>query len=126
MASLAIATKANLAVVLPSLLMAGYLEHTAVLSTTRTFQDQATLSNDAFVQLSLHGGEYLKDEAIIEYFAKIANSNASPEDASSISICSRGIKKLPSNIITRLKNGSSEARTISSKISSPSVGQWTT
>jgi hypothetical protein len=126
MASLKIATKANPALVLPSLLMAGYLEHTALLPNKRTFQDQTTLGDDASVQLSLRGGESLIDEAIIQYFAKIANSDASPEDASTVRICSRGFKEVPLIYINRLKNGSTEARNFKSKISSPSVGHWTT
>jgi hypothetical protein len=126
MASLEVAMKANPASVLPSLLIAGYLEHTALFSTTRTFRDQATLGNDASVRLSLRGGESIEDEAIIQYFAKIANSNASPEDALSVRTAHVESRSYLLMYTNRLKNGLKEAKAFSSMILSSSEGSWTT
>jgi len=117
MISLEIATKSDLALVLPSLLIAGYLEQTGILPPTiKIFQDQNSLPGDSFVHLSLPSGEILQDEAIVQYFA----NTASTKDISSVWVLSREIEVvLPLTLEYRSKNRSTEAKAFSSKISSP-------
>jgi glutamyl-tRNA synthetase len=83
MSDLTIATKANPALVLPSLLIASYLERSAALPVlTKTFHEGAALAGKESIQLTFDDGKTLSDKAIIHYFADLANNNTTPRRAS--------------------------------------------
>ena len=74
MASLETATKANSALVLPCLLVAGYLERTAILSSvSKTFQEARQVVDNESVKLSLQDGKAVVGKAIIQYLGNLAN-----------------------------------------------------
>lgn len=76
MASFNIATKANPVLLLPSLLIAGYLQQTGKLPTvTKTFHDKVTIAGKDSIQLTLNG-KTLSDNAIVNYLTDLATSNA--------------------------------------------------
>jgi hypothetical protein len=85
MASFEIATQANPALVLPSLLIAGHLEHTTLLPTIKkSFHEGNTLAGKESIKLTFDDGKTPADRAIVHYFAELALGNASPQHASSV------------------------------------------
>jgi hypothetical protein len=102
MGNFEIATKANTALVLPSLLIAGHLEQTGpLLPTPKTFQEAVTLDGQQSIQLTLDDGIVLSGEAIVQYLSRIAN--AANNDASlpwtSVCIYSTGVKMSANNLV---------------------------
>jgi hypothetical protein len=80
MASFEIATKANLASVLPGLLVALqiHLEQPSLLPTvTRTFHDGVTLTDKQEIRMTLNDGKTLTGRSIIRHLAEVATSTLS-------------------------------------------------
>jgi hypothetical protein len=92
MGSFEIATKANLASVLPGLLIALYLkqEQTSGLpAVSKSFHDGATLPNKEAMQMTCGDGKTLSGKAIVCYLSELASSsdgNISPQRALSVRI----------------------------------------
>ncbi|PMD59928.1 glutamyl-tRNA synthetase [Hyaloscypha bicolor E] len=89
MASFQIATKADLASVLPGLLIALHLqqEQTSLPTVSKSFHDGATLPSKEAIQMTLGDGKTWSGKAIVRYLAELASrsdSNTSPQRASSI------------------------------------------
>jgi glutamyl-tRNA synthetase len=86
MSDLTIATKADPALVLPSLLIASYLEQSATLPVlTKSFHEGAALAGKESIQLTFDDGQTLSNKAIVYYFADLANNNTTPQRASLVS-----------------------------------------
>ena len=87
MATFEIATKANLALTLPGLLVAIHLnlEHPSLLSTvTKTFRDGVSLADKEIIRMTCDDGKTWAGQTIIRHLAEIANSNTSLERAFSV------------------------------------------
>lgn len=95
MTSFEITAKANLALVLPNLLITGHLEQTSLLkNVTMTFKDESGLTGNESLQLVLENGKTFTSKAIIPYLTELANSNASTQRTSSVRIYSYDIQRL--------------------------------
>lgn len=98
MANFEIATKANLAMVLPGLLVALQLnleQPSLVPAVTKTFHDGATLVDKEAVQMTSDDSKSLTGKAIVRHLADIANSNnTSSQRASSVCIWPRVSKEV--------------------------------
>lgn len=92
MASFEVATKANLASVLPSLLVATHLQrqHSSLLPHVfKSFHDGATLTGKDVIQMSLRDGKVLTGFSIVRYLGELANNdsiNTDTKHASSVRI----------------------------------------
>jgi hypothetical protein len=92
MASFEIATKADLASVLPGLLVALHLqqEQTSLLPTvSKNFHDGATLPHKEAIQMTYSDGKTWSGKAIVRYLADLAsssntNTNTSPQRVASV------------------------------------------
>lgn len=85
MGSLEIATKANAALILPSLMLAGHLEHSALLSSVaKNFIEGDALAGKKSAQLKLTDGKIFTDHAIVQYFSELAIANETPQKAASV------------------------------------------
>jgi hypothetical protein len=100
MASFEIATKANLASVLPGLLVALHLqqEQTSLLpSVSKSFHDGPTLPSKEAIQMTCSDGKTWSGKAIVRYLAGLAissNANTSPQRAASVCFQPRGNREL--------------------------------
>jgi hypothetical protein len=96
MASFEIATKANLASVLPGLLVALHLqqEPNSLLPTvSKSFHDGPTLPSKEAIQMTCIDGKTWSGKVIARYLAELAtssNTNTSPQHAASVCFQSRG------------------------------------
>jgi hypothetical protein len=103
MASFEIATKANVASVLPGLLVALNLqqEQTSLLpSVSESFHDCPTLPSKEAIQMTCSDGKTWSGKAIVRYLAELAtssNTNTSPQHAASVCFQSRGHRLLANN-----------------------------
>jgi hypothetical protein len=97
MASFEIATGADLASVLPGLVIALHLQQEQTIPTvSKSFHDGATLPTKEAIQMTCGDGKTLSGKAIVRYFAELASrsdSNTSHQ-ASSVRIKSRGPEDL--------------------------------
>jgi hypothetical protein len=93
MASFEIATKADLASVLPGLLIALYLQQEQTIPTvSKSFYDGATPPSKEAIQMTYDDGKTCSGKAIVRYLAELASrsdSNTSPQRASSVRVQSR-------------------------------------
>lgn len=97
MVSFDIAAKANAALVLPSLLIAGYLQQTAVLPTvTKTFHEGVTIAGKDYIQLASNG-KTLSDKSVVSYLMDLATANTTLQRTSSVRICMLS-RTSPSNL----------------------------
>jgi len=77
MAHLKIAMKANPALVLPSLLLAAYLEQTELLpNITKTFQESDKFSEAEVIELTLYDGRILRGNGIVKFLAEVSNDGS--------------------------------------------------
>ncbi len=89
MSTLEIAVHADLALVLPTLLIADQLERTSKLPpvTTALQEDRVHASTENVVaQLTLDDGKILIGSAVTEHFVGIETSHAKPRDALSVHV----------------------------------------
>jgi hypothetical protein len=86
MAILKVASKANPAIVLPGLLIAEHLERATILPpSTKEFHENDAFAGDESIQLILADGKILSDDSIVDDLVELANGNAGPQRASSVS-----------------------------------------
>ena len=99
MASFEIAIKADLASVLPGLLVALHLqqEHTSLLPTvSQSFHDGTNLPSQEAIQMTCSDGETWSGKAIVRFLAELArstNTNTNPQLAASVRFRSRGYRR---------------------------------
>jgi hypothetical protein len=102
MASFEIATKADLASVLPGLLIALHLQQEQTIPTvSKSFHDGATLPSKEAIQMTCGDGKTWSGKAIVRYLAELASrsdSNTNPQRASSVRIQSRGPRRFAEHL----------------------------
>lgn len=105
MTRLEIATKANPALVLPSLLIAGHLERAGFfLPVVKVFHEEASLASKASVQLTLDDGKMSEDQGSVNAFAELVSNYTRLQYAPAVCIClsktKKVVKEKPLNILS--------------------------